>query len=241
MIPLEHFEGVAEWMATTWFRFHSHRGTLRYRRDVGTLPAPWKSGARLWWRSVPLDYIEAIQQAASESGLPPALLATMIRFESNFTPDARSGAGAEGLIQLKFDTAQAVGAACLNEKRLSRRDVLDPEMNVRIGAIYMRELLVRHHGHLGMALAAFNAGPGAAGWWLARFAGLLPSTLVEQITYPRTVGYLKRIIGATPIYWSLYFPALGWEPLLPALGDECPRELAPFLDEEGGTCYTPDR
>ena len=59
---------------------------------------------------------------------------------------------------------------------------------------------------------------------------------VEQITYPNTMGYVKRIIGLVPIYWSLFHPVLEPGELGVALPLHIPEDTRPFLDEGGGRC-----
>ena len=89
----------------------------------------------------------AIQAAAEEAGIDPALLASVVQHESNFDPDAVSHAGAIGLAQLMPGTAAGLDV-----------DPNDPQANLRGGATYLRTQLDRF-GDLDLALAAYNAGP----------------------------------------------------------------------------------
>jgi soluble lytic murein transglycosylase-like protein/predicted negative regulator of RcsB-dependent stress response len=223
-------------MLSSFLRSKSIGNAVSYRRATGMLPAPWRQGARMWRSSLPLDYAEAILHGHDSSGLDPALTAAIIRFESNFNPVSHSRAGAIGLLQVKRNTGNNVAVPCLGEREVSRRDLEEPMRNLQLGSIYIRELIHRHHDNWAVALAAYNAGPGTASWWLSRFAGLNSDTFVEQITYPNTVGYLKRILGVTPMYWSLYYPLLGAEPVAPELPLNVPDNVRPFLDESGGRC-----
>jgi soluble lytic murein transglycosylase-like protein len=223
-------------MLSSFLRSNSIGNAVSYRRATGMLPAPWRQGARMWRSSLPLNYADAILHGHESSGLDPALTAAIIRFESNFNPVSHSRAGAIGLLQVKMNTGNNVAVPCLGERKVSRRDLEEPMRNLRLGSIYIRELIHRHHDNWAVALAAYNAGPGTASWWLSRFAGLNSDTFVEQITYPNTVGYLKRILGVTPMYWSLYFPLLGVRPVAPELPLQVPGNVRPFLDESGGRC-----
>ena len=223
-------------MLSSYLRSNSIGSAISYRRAYGMLPAPWRQGARMWRTSLPLNYAEAIMRGHEASGLDPALTAAIIRFESNFNPVSHSRAGAIGLLQVKRNTGNNVAVPCLGQRRVSRRDLEEPMRNLQLGSIYIRELIHRHHDNWAVALAAYNAGPGTASWWLSRFAGLNSDTFVEQITYPNTVGYLKRILGVTPMYWSLYFPLLGEAPVAPELPLQVPDNVRPFLDESGGRC-----
>ena len=89
----------------------------------------------------------AIQDAAEHAGIDPALLASVVRHESNFDPAVVSHAGAIGLAQLMPGTAAGLGV-----------DPTDPQANLRGGATYLRDQLNRF-GDLDLALAAYNAGP----------------------------------------------------------------------------------
>ena len=233
-------EDAVSLAASAYLRANSLTDATSLRRKTGALPAPWKQGARLWRSSLPLTYIDGIQAAGESSGLAPALMASIIRFESNFNTNITSRAGAVGLLQVKRTTGNEVAVKCLKRPRVSLDDLTDPELNLMLGSRYIAELGARHHGNWAVALAAYNAGPGTARWWLARFAGLDADEFIEQITYPNTVGYVKRVLGTVDAYWSLHYPLLGESPPPPGFARELPDELRPFLDEEGGNCYSPE-
>ncbi len=98
-------------------------------------------------------YERCFRRAASESNLPLSLLIAVARGESDFDANARSSANAFGLMQIQWPgTARHLGIQRL-------RDLYDPCTNVRAGARYLRELLVRYDGDLHLALAAYNYGP----------------------------------------------------------------------------------
>ncbi len=114
-----------------------------------------------------------ISAAAKRHELDPALLSAVVRQESGFQPRAISSAGAMGLMQLMPETARALGV----------RDPFDPAQNIDGGAKYLRGLIDRYHGRLDLALAAYNAGPGA----VDRFGAVPP--------YPETQAYVKNILA----------------------------------------------
>jgi soluble lytic murein transglycosylase-like protein len=114
-----------------------------------------------------------IASAAKRHELDPALLAAVVRQESGFRSRAVSRAGAMGLMQLMPETARALGV----------RDPFDPSQNIDGGAKYLRGLIDRYHGRLDLALAAYNAGPGA----VDRFGAVPP--------YPETQAYVKNILA----------------------------------------------
>ncbi|MBM4354667.1 MAG: hypothetical protein FJ109_12915 [Deltaproteobacteria bacterium] len=226
--------GISSLASSAWLRSRSLYESVEFRRTFGFMPPPWVNGARFWRRSLPLAFPEAIRHGHEASGLNSALAAAIIRFESDYNPRSASRAGAYGLLQVKENTGSHVAASCLGQKPVRRKELFDPLRNLELGSIYIAGLGDRHHRNWPVTLAAYNAGPGTASWWLERFSGLSTDAFVEQITYPNTVGYVKRILGVTPLYWSLYYPLLGEEPPLLDVPEDIPAELGPFLDPARG-------
>ncbi len=105
--------------------------------------------------------------------LPPGLVGAVARAESGLNPRAVSPAGALGLMQLLPSTAWALGV----------EDPFDPVQNAEAGARYLRQLLERFHGDVRLALAAYNAGPGA----VERYGGIPP--------YAETRAYVKKVLA----------------------------------------------
>ncbi|WP_233531899.1 lytic transglycosylase domain-containing protein [Paenibacillus alkalitolerans] len=91
-----------------------------------------------------------VSDASRDYGVDPALVKAVIRAESNFRSDAVSSAGAKGLMQLMDGTARTLGVT----------DSFDPVQNVRGGTRFLSYLLHKYDGNTGVALAAYNAGPG---------------------------------------------------------------------------------
>ncbi len=119
-----------------------------------------------------------IDAAAASNGIDPALLKGLVSQESGFDPNARSGAGALGLTQLMPGTAAALGVT----------NPLDPAQSLQGGAKYLRQQLDRFGGDEKLALAAYNAGPGA----VARFGGVPP--------YRETQNYVSSVLGKAASY-----------------------------------------
>jgi soluble lytic murein transglycosylase-like protein len=118
---------------------------------------------------VPTAFGPAFRQAAHRTGFPVSLLVAVAWVESRMNPDARSSAGARGLLQLMPGTARSLGSSGDN-----------PRASISDGARYLNEMLGRFGGNLELALAAYNAGP----------------TAVERAGRAPTIGtlrYVKRV------------------------------------------------
>jgi soluble lytic murein transglycosylase-like protein len=124
-------------------------------------------------RQVPEHIQTAIRKAAHKHQLPAELIAAVIRVESNFDPKAVSSEGAAGLMQLMPSTARELGV----------RNRYDIRENIDGGTRYLKEMLERFDGNLELALAAYNAGPGA----VERHQGIPP--------YRETQRYVKKVLA----------------------------------------------
>jgi hypothetical protein len=119
------------------------------------------------WRA----YNEIIDRAAERYDISPALIRSVMQTESAFNPIAVSSAGAMGLMQLMPELAEEFGV----------EDPFDPEQNIMAGARYLRQLLRMHDGNVRLAVASYNAGPGA----VARYGAIPP--------FAETREYVKRV------------------------------------------------
>ena len=119
------------------------------------------------------DAIErSIRKASEKYNLAPALIKAVIKAESNFDADAVSSAGAQGLMQLMPATARELGV----------NNSFDIDQNIDGGSHYLRKMLDKFGGNTKLALAAYNAGPGA----VEKYKGNVP--------YPETRNYIKRVM-----------------------------------------------
>jgi hypothetical protein len=158
-----------------------HFGFGRNPRDVpaqyerGSWEPPGGDHGRIHHRLpsfVPPRFHDPIARAALRWNVPMNLLAAQLYAESNFNPFARSPAGAQGIAQFMPGTARAYGL----------RNPFDPVASINAQAHLMSDLL-RRFGTIALALAAYNAGPGA----VARYGGIPP--------YPETRAYVARILA----------------------------------------------
>jgi len=150
----------------------------------------------------PLDYWPLIEKYSTANGLDPYLMAALIAQESTFTADVRSGANAYGLMQLLPTTGRRY-AQRLGIRPFSTSSLTKPETNIRIGMAYFKELVERFGGAY-YALASYNAGESRVSEWLAERPGLPQDEFIDDIPYPETQNYVKRILGTAEDYRRLY-------------------------------------
>lgn len=150
----------------------------------------------------PLDYWPLIQKYSQQLGLDPYLMAALMAQESTFTAEIRSAANARGLMQLMPSTARRY-ATKLGIKPFTTALLAQPEVNVRIGAQYFKELMDRFGG-AHFALASYNAGESRVARWIERTPGLPTDEFIDNIPFPETQNYVKRILGTADDYRHLY-------------------------------------
>lgn len=149
---------------------------------VSETSPPWYERLRY-----PLHYQAIVRAHSRNYGIDPALLAAVIYQESKFRPDARSGSGAVGLMQLTPDTARGI-AIRTGGRAFRTSDLTNPEINVRYGCWYLRNLF-RKYGDERLVLAAYNAGQGNVDRWRRDGVGIQFS---ETRAYVERVEDLKR-------------------------------------------------
>ena len=146
----------------------------------------------------PLAHQTTVMNYARQQQINPAWAFAIIRQESAFTDDARSHAGAMGLMQLLPSTARQVARSL--RIRFSHNDLLNADTNVRLGINYLRKVNDRFKGNKVLATAAYNAGGHRVSQWLPQ-DGILPADVwVETVPFRETRDYLKRVLTYTVIY-----------------------------------------
>ncbi len=147
-----------------------------------------------------------VEQAADRHKMDAVLIRAVVAAESAWDPRAVSRKGAVGLMQLMPDRARQLGVS----------DPFDPEQNLDAGVRHLRELLERYDGNLELALAAYNAGPGAVDRY-----GRVPNI-------PETVDYVRKITEA------YFHPDSGRQPQILRRS----RQIYRMRDENGKVVYT---
>ena len=150
----------------------------------------------------PLDYWPIIEKYSKANGLDPYLMAALIAQESTFTADVRSPANAYGLMQVLPSTGRHY-AQLLRIRPFSTNALITPETNIRLGMAYFKDLVDRFGG-AHYALASYNAGESRVAEWMAERPGLPQDEFVDDIPFPETQNYVKRILGTAEDYRRLY-------------------------------------
>jgi soluble lytic murein transglycosylase-like protein len=164
-------------------RFSNVPDDPRYRlfiKEPQTFP-PQPARARRPLQARP--YHAAVEAAAHRFVVDPALIHAVIEAESKYNPNAVSGKGAIGLMQVMPETGRRYGARA--------SDLRVPERNIAIGAQYLADLLRLFEGNVELALAGYNAGEHA----VARYGQAIPPYAETKAYVPRVVGLWKTLGG----------------------------------------------
>ncbi|UHQ55842.1 transglycosylase SLT domain-containing protein [Microbulbifer sp. YPW16] len=147
------------------------------------------------------DIVTDVSNRMSEkTALDPYLIYAVARQESHFAHDARSHAGALGLMQLLPSTARATARKAGVSYRRSW-DLLTPKTNIALGSFYLRTLLNRFDNNRILAAAAYNAGPTRVAGWLRETGRQLPYDVwIETIPYHETRKYVQNVLAYSVIY-----------------------------------------
>jgi soluble lytic murein transglycosylase len=199
-------EGVREW-----------NFSLRGMDDRGLLAAAQRACEReVWDRCIntsdrtraevdlaqrfPMPYRAQVVARAREIGLDPAYVYGLIRQESRFIMDARSGAGASGLMQIMPATAR--WTAKKTGIPYSADMLNDRDLNLKLGTSYLKLVLDDFEGSQALAAAAYNAGPSRPRRW--RDGPLLEvAAWAENIPFPETRDYVKKVLSNATVYAAL--------------------------------------
>jgi soluble lytic murein transglycosylase len=157
-----------------------------------------------YWQMVfPRPYWPQLESDAQAHGLDPFLVASLIRQESEFNPDAVSRANAYGLMQLLPSTGKSL-AKQEGEKHFTTNQLLNPDENLRLGTLDLRKSIDRYNGQVEYALAAYNAGDGPVHQWMTRGDYKDVAEWVESIPYTETREYVQGILRNREVYRAVY-------------------------------------
>ncbi|MFZ1702129.1 MAG: lytic transglycosylase domain-containing protein [Pyrinomonadaceae bacterium] len=163
---------------------------------------PEEMGREEWDIFYPLTSWGEIKKWASNRGLDPYQVAGVIRQETIFDADARSGANAYGLMQLLLPTAKSMARKYGATMPNSPTDLYNPALNIELGTAYMKDQFAKF-GRFEYVGVAYNAGPGRVNQWRRTLPAEIDE-FVEEIPFKETRGYVQGIIRNSAQYRRLY-------------------------------------
>jgi soluble lytic murein transglycosylase len=177
--------------------FMKHSAPSYFALDIPDLP-------RKYWEALfPKAYWSDLKRSSAANGLDPYLVASLIRQESEFNPNAVSRANAVGLMQLLPKTGKAV-AKEEKMKRYNASQLYTPAVNMQLGTRYFRGMVDKFGGSFEYALAAYNAGSDRVEEWLGQGKYRDPQEFVESIPFTETREYVQAILRNASVYKQLY-------------------------------------
>lgn len=137
--------------------------------------------------------------SAEQNALDPAWVYGVIRQESAFSTDARSSAGALGLMQLMPATGKQT-AELIKSPLRDISELLNVDKNIQLGSAYLRQVLDINSGHQVLATASYNAGPGRVKQWLPIYENTPADVWVENVPFTETRNYIQQVMAFTTIF-----------------------------------------
>ena len=147
----------------------------------------------------PVNYLSQVQSNADRQDLDPAIIFGLMRQESMLDQNAQSAVGARGLMQIMPETGQQI-ARKLNEPWLAENSLFNPDVNIKYGAFYYKQLLSRFDGQFALATAAYNAGPNRVSKWLPDDRPVPADVWIETIPFKETRKYVTAVLSYAIIY-----------------------------------------
>lgn len=152
----------------------------------------------------PFHYWDIISNWAKERNISPALVIGLMRQESRFEAQIRSRSGAIGLMQIMPDT----GSWIASKKGVNNYNLDTPADNISFGTWYLAYTHSRYGDNSMLAVASYNAGPGAVGKWVEERGVGDPDEFVNSIPYEETRDYVSKVLGNYWNYLRLYSPSV---------------------------------
>lgn len=161
---------------------------------------PFDAIPMAYWRILyPTPYWAQIRASSAANGLNPYMVASLIRQESGFNPQAISGSNAYGLMQLLPSVGRAM-ARKEGMRHFRTSDLLNPNINIRLGTRYLKQLLDEFGGNPEYAFAAYNAGDNRVTSWQSQGPYEDMAAFVESIPFTQTHEYVEAIVRNEHMY-----------------------------------------
>ena len=150
----------------------------------------------------PIKYSEYVETYSREYNIDTYLVYAIIKAESNFKEYAESTSNAIGLMQITkataFETAEKM------ELEVTKEDLFDPELNIKIGIKYFRILLDKYENNINLSIIAYNAGIGNVDKWIENGTIKEDGSDIENVPFKETNNYARKILRDYNIYKELY-------------------------------------
>jgi soluble lytic murein transglycosylase len=151
----------------------------------------------------PLKYSDIVAKEATKNNLDPAMVYSVIKAESNFDPDAKSRAGAIGLMQLTPDTFDWLQTKLKTDEKYTENDLYTPEINIRYGCKFL-SILFNKYSKQATALCAYNAGIGTVNAWLKDPDISKDGVTLDKIPFEETRNYVEVVLKNYENYKKTY-------------------------------------
>jgi soluble lytic murein transglycosylase len=201
-------EKAIGWLLALYTRTSDFRRAYRLAEshDRGALGAAPSGGSRVFWEAAfPRAYRDLVEKYGPPAGNPDVFLYAIMRKESGFDPHDVSYADARGLLQMIPPTSARVAATA--GWTFYPDELYDPEVNIRLGAIYIGSLFKKFGAEVPLAAGAYNAGPRMMSRWCEQHGKQPTDEFVELIAFAQTREYAKRVTSLYAKYRYLYGPA----------------------------------
>lgn len=156
-------------------------------------------------KTSPQRYSDYVSQYAYEYNVPESLIYAVIKVESDFNPNAISGAGAMGLMQMMPSTFEEMTSDKYLGENLDVDELFDPEVSIRYGTYYLKYLHGYFEGNWNNAIAAYNGGMGNVSKWLANAEYSDGEGNLTYIPFEETRNYVQKVNKARQTYQELYY------------------------------------
>ena len=161
------------------------------------------SGKEIWQYNYPQAYKNLVNNWAKKFGVDESLVFAIMKAESHFNKEAYSPVGARGLMQIMPYTANHL-SRLMGEGDVASSDLLQPEVNIRLGTRYLARLQKKFQGQVPLVAAGYNAGPHRVNGWLNSFGILDMDEFIEHVPFVETRDYMKKVVRNFALYNELY-------------------------------------
>ena len=154
--------------------------------------------------SYPIKYEDIVERYASEYNVPEYVIYAVINTESEFDPNAKSSAGAFGLMQMMPSTLNYLASDSHLDEDIEFEALSDPDVSIRYGTYYLRYLFDKFH-KWSVVFAAYNAGEGRVSEWLDEPKYSEDGETLKKIPIRETRNYVKKVNKAIDYYKDTYY------------------------------------